>query len=88
MGNEGGVSEPVGGERSVPHFVEQATGELPLLGAEDVAQDDVVGEDGGGVVGVVVDPVEKSDGALPVGFFGEEGDHEADGELAGFVLGH
>lgn len=69
------------------HFVEQAVCEVPLAGAEDVTEDDVVGEDGGSVESHVVDPVEDGEGAAPVGLAGEEGDHEADGEAAGFVRG-
>lgn len=69
------------------HFVEQAVCNLELVGAEDVSEGDVVGEDGGAIEGDVVDPIEEGEGALPVGFAGEEGDHEARGELTGFEGG-
>ncbi|GER27318.1 dihydrolipoamide succinyltransferase [Striga asiatica] len=41
------------GQSSVGHFVEQAMGDDPLLRPECIAEDDVVGEDRGGIVGLV-----------------------------------
>ena len=41
------------------HFVEQPGGQGPLRGANRVAEDDVVGEDGWRVAGHVDHPVEQ-----------------------------
>ena len=61
------ISVSIRGKTPLAHFLEQAVCNLPLLGAEHVADDNVVGEHGRGIECLVVDPVEESEGALPIG---------------------
>ena len=77
--DEGGVSVPIWGEALLAHFIEQAVCEVPLLGPKDVAEKDVVGEEGGTIEGLVVDPIEKGKSTLPIGLAGQQGNHEAHG---------
>lgn len=86
--DEGGVGVPIGGKALVAHFVKQAVGEVPLLGPKDVAEYDVVGEEGRGIEGLFVYPIEKGNGALPIGLAGEQRNHEAHRQLPTAVGGH
>ncbi|KAK7356595.1 hypothetical protein VNO80_15870 [Phaseolus coccineus] len=51
-------------------------GEVPWLGLKDVAEDDIVGEEGGGIKGIFIYPIKKGNSALPIGLTGEQRNHE------------